>query len=179
VLVLELSPSLDAVRYVKGLLDSGRYSRIIAVAMPIDPLSPFAHFGTDADLWAARLVRVGVPRERVEIVRVPALDRHRTAHKALAVRRHLDGRPAATVDLVSPSTHARRSFLAYERALHPTRVGVLSAPQADADKQWWNTSAGVRMVIGEALALGYFYVCRDEVEQARSDWSKLPSASRK
>lgn len=178
VLVVEAGPSLEAVHYVKGLLDTGRYSRIVPVSMPIDPLSPFAHFGTDADLWAARLVRLGVPPERVEVVRVPALDRHRTAHKALAVRRHLDVRAAAAVDLVSPSTHARRSLLVYERALRPTRVGVLSIPQPDADRQWWNSSAGVRMVIGEALALGYFCVGRDEVEQARTDWAKLSSGSR-
>jgi len=178
VLIVEASTSPEVLRYVQALVKSGRYSRFVAVGTPIDPFSLMASYGTGADLWAAHLLSMGVPREAIEVVRMPGLPRHRTAHKALAVRRHLGARPALAVDLLSHTTHARRSFLIYERALRPTRVGVLSAPDAyDADA-WWNSSGGVRAVIGELLALGYFYVGRDEVQQARENWAELPQSSR-
>jgi len=178
VLVLEAGPTPGLVAYVKTLLATGRYTRMIAVGMPIDDLSPLASFATDADLWAARLAAAGVSREKVELVRVPSLTRHRTAHKALAVKRYLDTHPARAIDLVSPSTHGRRSALIYERALKPTGVGILSAPQPYDMKRWWNSSAGVRAVIGELIALGYFCVGRDEVAQARESWEQIPAAAR-
>lgn len=174
VLLVEAGPSPGVVRYVKGLVDAGRYERIVVVGTPIDHLSPLAALGTDADLWAARLQEVGVDRRTIEVIRVPGLPRYRTAHKALAVRRHLETRPATRVDLVSPTTHARRSWLIYQQALAPTRVGVRSAPQPYDSKEWWNSSAGVRAVVGELLALAYFYVGRDEVAQAKAEWGKLP-----
>lgn len=178
VLLLEAGPSPGVVRYVDKLIDGGRYARIIAVGTPIDHLSPLASIGTDADLWAARLRDVGVDPSTIEVVRVPGLPRYRTAHKALAVRRHLEARPAAAVDLVSPTTHARRSWLIYRQALAPTQVGVRSAPQPYDPKEWWNSSAGVRAVVGELLALIYFYVGRDEVTRAKVEWDELPQEVR-
>lgn len=179
VLVIEAGPSPGVVRYVKGLVERERYERIVAVGTPIDRLSPLAAVGTDADLWAARLADAGVSPSLIEVVRVPALPRHRTAHKALAVQRHLDARPASGVDLVSPTTHARRSWLIYRRALAPAEVGIRSAPQPYDPRAWWNSSAGVRAVIGELLALAYFYVGRDEVAQARAEWAELPAEVRR
>jgi hypothetical protein len=179
VLIVEAGPSPGVVRYVKSIILAGHYRRIVPVGTPIDALSPLASFGTDADLWAARLAAVGVDANTIEVVRVPGLPRYRTAHKALAVRRHLDAHPADVVDLVSPTTHARRSSLIYERALAPIEVGVRSAPQPYDPKEWWNSSAGVRAVIGELLALAYFYVGRDEVVEARSEWASLPEEVRR
>jgi hypothetical protein len=178
VLIIEAGTSPEVLRYVRSLLDSGRYTRVVPVGTPIDPFSLLASYGTGADLWAAHLLSLGVPRAAIEVVRVPGLPRYRTAHKALAVRRHLDTHPAFAVDLLSPTTHARRSSLIYERALHPIRVGVLSAPDAYDPEQWWNSSGGVRMVVGELLALAYFYLGRDEVQQARESWAELPSSKR-
>lgn len=178
VLVVEAGPSPGVVRYVKSILERGQYTRVIPVGTPIDQLSPLVSFGTDADLWAARLTAVGIDARRIEVVRAPGLPRYRTAHKALAVRRHLDARPAAAVDLVSATTHARRSSLIYARALAPIEVGILSAPQPYDPKEWWNSSAGVRAVIGELLALTYFYVGRDEVARARTEWSRLPAEAK-
>jgi hypothetical protein len=51
---------------------------------------------------------------------------------------------------------------------------VRSAPQPYDSNEWWNSSAGVRAVVGELLALAYFYVGRDEVAQAKAEWGKLP-----
>lgn len=178
VLVVEASPTPGIVRYVKTLIDNEHYERVLFVGMPIDRLSPLATFGTDADLWVARLARAGVSPSSTEVIRLPAFSRHRTAHKALAVRRHLDARPVDRVDLVSPTTHARRSWLIYRRALAPTEVGIRSAPQPYDPRAWWNSSAGVRAVIGELLALAYFYVGRDEVAQARAEWAELPAEVR-
>ena len=177
-LVIETGASPGLVAYVKKLSQSKRYTRYIPVGMPLDPLSPLAHFGTMADVWQEHLIRIGIPSEQIELVRLPGLPRHRTAHKALAVARHLADHPAAAIDLMSTSTHARRSQLLYAEALAPVSVGVRAAPQPYDMKHWWRSSAGVRAVINELVALGYVWVKGDEVEQAQAEWDGLSSEQR-
>jgi hypothetical protein len=177
VLVIEAGASPGKARYVAGLFRAGGYSRLIPVGMPLGE-SLLAPGGTEADVWLKRLVRAGVPRAAIEVVRVPSLTRFRTAHKALAVERHLRIRPARAVDLITNAAHARRSHAIYQEALRPTTVGVLPAPEVYDGRQWWRSSAGARAVLGELIALAFFYLDGDEVSRAREQWMKLPEQER-
>lgn len=179
VLVLDAAPTPEAAALVAALIRSEHYSRLIAVGMPIDPLSPLNVFTTGGDLWAARLRRAGVASSLVEVVRVPAFQRQRTAHKSLAVARHLALHPTATANLLTDAAHGRRSLLTYREALAPTRLGVLSTQPSFDLAHFWTSSAGMRNVIGETIALSYYFLAGDEVEEARAHWDGLDEAERR
>jgi hypothetical protein len=178
-LVIESWANADTLEFVTTLTRSGRYRRIVVAGTPMDPLSSLYEFGTSADVWAARLSQRGVPRDRIEVVRAPEMPRHRTAHTALAVARHLKDAPATSVDLVTTSTHGRRSLNIYRQALAPARVGIYSAKDLSEGERWWSTSSGARSVVGELIALAYSVSVGSDVEQAVQEWNALPSDKRR
>jgi hypothetical protein len=52
-------------------------------------------------------------------------------------------------------------------------VGILSAPLEQDSGSWWRTSGGVRAAVTELLALAYFYLGGNELEQAERKWKSL------
>ena len=137
----------------------GGYQEVITSGgvMDDDPSWPA---GSTIAGWAAqRLARCGLAASL--ITPVPCSDpmRDRTYASALAVREWLEkNRPNVTaVDVLTVSTHARRSRLLYQQALGgKIRVGIISVPDADYDtRHWWRYSEGVRETIGEAIAYAY------------------------
>lgn len=78
----------------------------------------------------------------------------------LAVRQWLeknDIKPEA-INLVSQSTHARRSCFLYKKVMNNTlRTGIISTLDQNYDaNKWWAYSVGVRSVINEIVAYPYY-----------------------
>jgi len=65
--------------------------------------------------------------------------------------------PATGLNIITASTHARRSRLLFQKALGDSmRVGVIRLPaEGFNEDEWWKSSAGVRSVINESIAYIY------------------------
>lgn len=105
------------------------------------------------------IVRFGAPKERVVIAGVARTERDRTFHSALAIKAWLTGEGvrSASLDIVTLGPHARRSRLLFEKALgDEMKVGVIAVADRRFEQQhWWRSSAGFRIVTGEAIAYLY------------------------
>ena len=83
--------------------------------------------------------------------------------------------------LITRGPHARRSRLLLERVLgEQVQVGVTAVPTPTYDNlHWWRSSAGVRDVIGEALAYAYVLGFGPEPEAASSGNRSFGPAGRR
>jgi len=137
----------------------GDYSSVVVVRDVYDGGDKWTSGRYSADYVAAGLVQQGVPSNQVHTVFCPVVNRDRTYHCALAVRAWLFEQQLTprSLDVVTLATHARRSRLLYEKAFGPeVDIGAIALPDLSYDPaRWWNSSAGVRDVVGEALAYVY------------------------
>jgi hypothetical protein len=117
-----------------------------------------SHYENYANLGAVRLVALGYKGTNIVKVATPKVRKDRTYHTAVAVREYLvKNTEYRTIDLLSQSVHARRSWYLYRRACgSEIKVGVISnySPEFDA-AHWWRSSNGVRTVLNEAIAYLY------------------------
>ena len=135
------------------------YEKIYVTGGPIDRGARFSEYRTDAELGAAILVKLGLSTNAVQAVPAPRVRQDRTYTSAVSLKNwwrehHLS---PATVNILTVGPHARRSRLLFEKALGKgVAVGVISIEDDEFEMaHWWRSSAGVRTVIGEALAYGY------------------------
>jgi hypothetical protein len=126
---------------------------------PLERGAPLSEHKTFAELGASIAARFGMPANVVVAVPAPEVRQDRTFAAAVALRRWLQqhGSLPAKLDVVSGSTHARRTRLLYARAFgRETQVGVICIATRHYDsKRWWSSSAGVREVIDETFAYLY------------------------
>jgi hypothetical protein len=135
------------------------YDKLFVTGGPIEMGAPLSKFNSYAELGAAILLKMGLNSNVVQAVPSPWVRQDRTYTSALFLRKWFEARgdTPATINLVSTGPHARRSRLVYQKAFGKrVRVGVLAMPVSDYDpNHWWRSSAGVRTVIGEAIAYVY------------------------
>jgi hypothetical protein len=117
-------------------------------------------YGTLASQGYSRLKKAGVPEALLQSVPSREVGRDRTYTSSLMLRKWFQehNEKPCSANIISEAVHARRSRLLMEKALGPNvQVGIISLPPSDypADR-WWKYSAGVKDVIGEAVA--YVYV---------------------
>ena len=144
---------------VVALFRKGGYRQILTTGGPLRRGHYLIQYRTYAELTAASLRALGVPKDRVHAVPAPAVKRNRTYRSAKAVQAWLDshGLNRVSVNVVTLGAHARRTRLLYRMAMgpeHPVGVIPLTAESFDPAR-WWRYSAGVRLVIGEMV--GYLY----------------------
>jgi hypothetical protein len=113
---------------------------------------------TAADWAAERLTRRGITNGLFAVpCRVEAGDR--TYQSALAVRRWFatNAPAAAAVNVVTLGPHGRRTRLLFEKGLGGgVKVGIIALRDRDYDPgRWWQSSDGVRQVVGEMIAYVY------------------------
>jgi uncharacterized SAM-binding protein YcdF (DUF218 family) len=119
------------------------------------------HLPTNAEVARDVLVRLGVPRDAVEVL--PAIH-DSTAHEADTFRRTVAARNWRRIIVVTSKFHTRRAGLAIRRELDGTGIDVLirasSYDRADP-KHWWRTrpdrrSAAIesQKLLAYALGLG-------------------------
>jgi hypothetical protein len=106
------------------------------------------------------LVRFGISSDQVVTASCKGSQRDRTFCSALAVKQwlHRQESKITAIDIVTLGPHARRTRLLYEKAIgDEAKVGIIALNDRRFNpNHWWQTSEGVRAVIGEAIA--YIYV---------------------
>jgi len=143
---------------------AGRYTRIVTTGGPIDAWARARNWSSFAARAAAYLAEQKRPGDAAVIaVPAPASKQDRTFLSALMLRGWArdEGVRLDAIDLYSAGVHARRSAMVFRMALGPqTEVGVLAATPHDYDlARWWDSSNGVKTVIGEALSLAWTTCC--------------------
>jgi hypothetical protein len=135
------------------------YAKLFVTGIPLTQGTFLSEYKNHAYIGAATLLKLGLTTNEVQAVPADPIRRDRTYHMALSLKRcwRAHDLSPTKVNLISAGPHARRSRLLFEKALGKgVAVGVLSIPGRDYDEQhWWNSSQGVRITIGEALAYGY------------------------
>jgi uncharacterized SAM-binding protein YcdF (DUF218 family) len=144
------------------LLKNGTYQKTFITGGPLESGSYLIAYNTYADLGARTLRCSTVPDSLIVAVPAPHSRVDRTWGSACALRDWLDstGSPITTFDLLSQSTHTRRSRLFFRRALGSTcRIGSRAIADPDYNpKRWWTSSKGVRQTIDESIAYLYALV---------------------
>ena len=138
------------------------YEKVFVTGGPLERGAPLSEYKTYADLGAASLIKLGLTTNDVQGVPAPLVRQDRTYTSAVTLKKWLGehGMSPAQLNLISVGPHARRSRFLFQKAFgRNVRVGIVAIPPSDYDERhWWRSSAGVRTVIGEALAYGYVRV---------------------
>lgn len=134
------------------------YDKLYITGGPIEKGTLSSHL-TYAESGAAIAVSKGLPSDAVQAVSAPSVNKDRTYASAVALRGWLLKRGIApkSYNVMTLGAHARRTRLLFGQALgEDAIVGVTAIEDPNYDpKYWWNTSAGVRTVVGEAIAYAY------------------------
>ena len=147
---------------IKAALDefkSGSYKYLVTTGIPVERGDYLAEYKNFAEIAAATLRKMGLAADKITVISSPEVKKDRTYASAIAVRQWLeknDIKPQS-INLVSKSTHARRSWFLYKKVMNNAlRVGIISVPTENYDaRKWWTYSAGVRSVINETVAYLY------------------------
>ena len=132
---------------------------LLTTGLPLEQGTLLSEYKDFATLAATTLAKLGMEPGKIYPVPAPAAQRDRTAAMAAALKTALDGLqiPAADkkLQLVTFGTHARRSWVIYQRVLGPEwQVGVVSVPQRNfPEDTWYQHSSGAKGVIDELVAL--------------------------
>lgn len=142
------------IRYKKG-----NYQQILITGGPLESGSYLKEFKTYATLGAATLDRLAIPDSCIVPVPAPHSPVDRTWNSALALKRWLDssGCMLTTFDLLSQSTHTRRSRLFFRRVLGKRyAVGSIAVKDPDFNHAaWWTSSKEFRQTVDESIAYVY------------------------
>ena len=158
-LVVEGWLSDEALKQAVAEISTGSYRQIFTTGGPVERGSYLIEYKNFAEIAAATLKEMGVPKEKLVVVPTPRVIRDRTHASAVAFRQWLltSNDQLESINLFTNDAHARRSWLIYKQILAPKiKVGVIAAEPAEYDpKKWWVSSEGVRTVISEAIAYIY------------------------
>ncbi len=148
-----------ALRQALAAFRSHHYETLLTTGGPLPQGMVFSSYGTYAQYAARTLQEWGMSADSLRAVPSPDVGRDRTYQEALSVAEWLraNGKRYTSLDLVSFSTHARRSRMLYGMALGESiRVGVYAPRDLEYDpRAWWKTSNGVRRVTDEVVAYLY------------------------
>ncbi len=158
-LIVEGWMSDYAVKSAIEEFNQGNYQKLITTGSPIGKGHYLSEYKNFAEITAATLIVLGFNPDLVIPVPTPKVIKYRTAASAIAVKKWLatSNLKVNSINVYTLGTHARRSRMSYRRVFSPEiKVGVIAVePQGYNYQKWWHSSAGVRTVIGEAIA--YFY----------------------
>ncbi len=117
--------------------------------------NPFYHEATIKEL-----VRMGVPRERIEVLMQPVSS---TYEEAMLLRGHLHNRPMTAILVVTSAYHSRRALWTFKRVFAGSNVmvGMQSAPagwQTPSAWTWWLRPRGWQSVPGEYVKLLHYWL---------------------
>jgi uncharacterized SAM-binding protein YcdF (DUF218 family) len=139
---------------------SGSYRRVFTTGGPVVGIGRYINdFQTSASVGADLLKNAGVPPEVVHMVPSHTIDRDRTYSSAIALRDWIQEHQPflRRINVVTETTHARRTRLLFQKALGKNvQVGIIAAPNPDYNNErWWWYSEGVKDVGSETLAYLY------------------------
>ena len=114
---------------------------------------------TYASVAKSRLVRAGVPAEKLHVVPSWIVKRDRTYGSALALKEwcRTNNVHLTAINVVTLGPHARRSRLLHEKALgKEVKIGIIPLTNEEYDPDhWWRYSEGVKEVLSESAAYLY------------------------
>ncbi len=158
VLVVE-AWAADYALEVKELFEKGKYKLIVIIGRKYGADHPLAHYRNSANWTVSKFKDRGIPEGKIVPIWITIYPRKdRTYHKALVAKKRINevGFTQASIDVVSFGTHARRTWLLYEKAFPSVDVGVIAiTPDSYDTSRWWLFSEGVRNVISESIAYLY------------------------
>jgi hypothetical protein len=139
--------------------NNNSYRQLIAIGSLVDQGFYLAEYKNFAEIAAATLNKLGVPKEKLVTIITPQVIKDRTHASAVALRQWIlnANLQIESINLFTCDAHARRSWLIYKNIFAPTiKVGVIAAesPNYDANK-WWISSEGVRVIMSETIAYIY------------------------
>jgi uncharacterized SAM-binding protein YcdF (DUF218 family) len=142
----------------------GHYQRILTTGGPVSGLGHYINdYQTAASVGAARLRKIGIPEDSLQMVPSHVMSRDRTYASAVALREWFREHDLAAKNLnvLTENVHARRTRLLFQKALgNDVLVGIIAVPNPDYDsKHWWQYSEGVKDVISEGTAYVYARLC--------------------
>jgi hypothetical protein len=152
-------PDFTRIDAVLEEIRRGHYELVVVTGGPTPKRELLGEFRNYADLAKAILERRGIDPQT--IVAVPSVNvaRDRTYASALALKQWIEARqpPVRAFNLMTLGAHGRRSRLLFEKAMGGGfTVGVISTGELRFDGgKWWETSSGVREVVGETIAYVY------------------------
>lgn len=159
VMVVEGWISSRRIDQAAALYHQGHYQKVIVIRDVNDSTNKWWTGEYSAYYVSSDLARYGVPTNRIHTLFCPVVRKDRTYYCALAVRQWLreQNLKIKRLDVVTMAAHARRSRLVYGEAFgSDTSIGVVPIEDPTYDpRHWWRTSAGVREVVGEAIAYLY------------------------
>ena len=135
------------------------YAKLFVTGVPLEQGAPLSEYKTYAELGAAILLKLGLSTNVVQPVPATGVRKDRTFATATSLKHWMQehGMKPTRVNLMTLGPHARRSRLLFQKALGDgVTVGIIAIPCRDFDPaHWWRSSAGVRVVIAEAMAYAY------------------------
>nr|WP_307785872.1 ElyC/SanA/YdcF family protein [Okeania sp. KiyG1] len=148
-----------AVKLAIAEFHQGTYQKLITTGSPIGKGHYLSEYDNFAELTAATLIALGVHPDQVVAIPTPQVVKYRTAASAIAVKEWLttSNLKVDSINIYTLGPHARRSWMIYRNIFSPDiQVGVIALePKGYNPKRWWQSSAGMRTVVGEAIA--YYY----------------------
>ena len=139
--------------------NQGEYQFLITSGGPLGKGTYLSEYKSFAELAAATLVALDVPKEQIIAIPSPFTPKDRTAASAKAVKNGIIqfATTIKTVNIYSYDAHTRRSWWIFKSVLEPEiKVGAIAHPSLNYDaKSWFTSSAGTRSVISEAIAYLY------------------------
>ncbi|MDF2388118.1 YdcF family protein [Nostoc ellipsosporum NOK] len=137
----------------------GSYRQIITIGSTIEQGYYLSEYKTFAEITAATLNKLGIPKEKLIPVYNPKVIRNRTHESAVTLLQWIlkSNLPIKSINLLTADAHARRSWMIFKNVFYPQiEVGIIAAKPLDYDSNnWWKTSEGVRVTISEAIAYLY------------------------
>ncbi|NES69358.1 MAG: hypothetical protein F6K24_31080 [Okeania sp. SIO2D1] len=159
ILIVEGWMSDYAVKLAIAEFQQGAYQKLITTGSPIGKGYYLSEYNNFAELTAATLIALGVDPDQVVAIPTPQVLKYRTAASAIAVKEWLANShlKVNSINIYTLGPHARRSWMIYQNIFSPDiQVGVIALePKGYNPNRWWQSSAGMRTVVGEAIA--YFY----------------------
>ncbi|HEY9827411.1 MAG TPA: hypothetical protein V6D19_18380 [Stenomitos sp.] len=137
----------------------GNYKKIITIGSNLPRGSHLSNYKTFASLAGATLVTLGLDPEKLLIVSTSYVPECRTQNAANGLKDHLANTDNSiqSINVFTLGPHARRTWLVFRKVFPPqTQVGIIAAEPFGYDpERWWQTSEGVRTVVGEFIAYLY------------------------
>jgi hypothetical protein len=137
----------------------GPYKTLYVTGGPLEHGAPLSEHKSFAELGAATLRKLGADATRLRAVPAPVVHRDRTYASAVTLKKELSGKPSISKQLtvISVGPHSRRTRLLFQKAFGAEwKIGVISVMDQSYDfDRWWQSSEGVRTMIGELIAYSY------------------------
>lgn len=159
VLVVEGWLTDYALKQALAEFKSGSYRQLVTTGVALSSGSYLSEYNNFAELSAATLRALGLPKDKIVAVSAPSVAKDRTYTSATALHQWLANSNLRTeaINLFTFDVHARRSWLIFKQVLAPKiKTGVIAVASQDYEpSRWWTSSEGVRRVISETIAYIY------------------------